>query len=360
MINIFNRHIKLAFLLSAALLFACDEDDPTPQSSVGKEGFFIVNEGAWGHGNASLSYYDRESGEVTNDIFYTANNERDLGDQAQSMTIHDDKGYIVVQNSGTIEVIDIDKFTIVATIDTDITSPRYFVGLDETKGYVSDWEDGFSSSVKVIDLTTYEVTSTISTGSGTNEMMIVDNKLYAVNAGGWGSDKSLSVINTSTDKVEKTIELGDNPNSLEVDAQGNVWVLTSGYTAYDQNWDIDLANSTKGSLIRLNSAGEITLNLTFPEFSSPSHLRVNYPKSTLYFNYNGGIYAMETSATELPATPLIEGYFYGLAVDPINGNIIGCEAPDFTTSGSIKIYNTAGSLQESLTVGIAPNGCTFK
>jgi len=361
MTNFFKLSFWVILIVTTLFIVSCDDDSVDPQQPpVGTDGYFIVNEGGFGNGNASLSFYSRETGTVTNDIFYHANDELPLGDQAQSMTIDDTLGYVVVQNSGKIEVIDINTFVLVATIDEEITSPRYFVGFSDTKGYVSDWEDGFSSTVKVIDLSTHMVTKTIPTGSGTNKMMVHGNKLYAVNAGGFGNDNTLVIINTTTDEIEETIELGDNPNSLQADANGNIWVLCSGLTAYDENWNVDLDNSTKGSLIKLDNDGEPLLNLPVSEFSSPSDLEISPDGQKLYYLYNGGVYTVSISDTELPDTAIIDSSFYGLAIDPIDGTIIGCEAPSFSSAGNIKIYSVAGTLAATHAVGIAPNGCTFK
>jgi hypothetical protein len=80
----------------------------------------------------------------------------------------------------------------------------------------------------------------------------------------------------------------------------------------------------------------------------------------LYYNYNGAVYAISTSATTLPESEFIKKDFYGLAVDPFNDELIGCEAPDFSSAGSIYVYDAAGTLKKSYNVGIAPNGIGFK
>lgn len=356
-------HFFISILITASIfLTGCQDEDPTPVTpQVGAEGFFVVNEGAWGAGNASLSFFDRNTGAVSNDLFYNANNGRSLGDQAQSMAIHNTLGYIVVQNSSKIEVIDIATYKSVATIDDEIESPRYFVGYSATKGYVSDWgSDGITGSVKVVDLNTFKVTKTISTGQGANQLLLNGDMLYMVNAGGWGRDNSLVIINTTTDEIVEEIEVGDNPNSLQIDAAGNIWVLTSGHSQFDQNFEFVEAESTKGTLVKLDASGEVQLTLPFETFSSPKGLKINKEGNTLFYNYSGAIYQMSTTDNTLPTSPFIDKSFYGFAIDPFDGSVVGCEAPDFSTSGNMHIYSNTGEISTTLKVGIAPNSCTFK
>lgn len=358
----FTNRILQLLAVCTIFLFSCTEDDGGVDFGSGDQGYYIVNEGAFGNGNTSISFYDKSTGQVTNNVFYTTNG-IPLGDQAQSMTIHNDYAYIAVQNSSKIEVVDLDDFSSIVTVNSGIESPRYFVGLDEDKGYVSDWgSDGVSGTVKVLDLNDFTVTKTIEAGSGTDQMLIVGSNLYVVNAGGWGSDNTLVIIDTETDEVTQTIELADNPNSLQVDSDGNIWVAASGYTAYDwDTYEIIEEESTSGALIKLDGNGTVLTTLSFDVIgSSPSNLSINGTGDMLYYTFAGAVYEMSIAAESLPAEVFISESYYGLAVDPVDGSIIGCEAPDFSSAGNVDIYSSIGELIETHVVGIGPNSCTFK
>jgi YVTN family beta-propeller protein len=339
----------------------CSDDDPEPVDP-GTHGFFIVNEGGYPNDNSSISFYNSETDKITEDVFFSING-RKLGVQAQSMTVFEDKGYIMVQGSAKIEVIDANTYKSIATITEEIESPRYFLGVSATKGYVSDWgANGVTGTVKVIDLSTNTVTKTIATGKGANRMLKVGNAVYVTNAGGWGNDNTVKIIDTNTDAVTATITVGDNPNSIQLDAAGNIWVASSGAIAYDENWNIDEENSTKGSLSKITPDNTESLRLEVASVTSggAGNLSVSPDGKTLYYTFNGGVYSLSNTATALPTTALVTKSYYGLVVDPASGNLIGTLAPNFSSAGTIEVLTPSGSVVDTHTAGIGPNGVAFK
>ncbi len=356
-----NRIKQILIILSIFAFQACDSDDNEQVIPTGSEGFFITNEGAFGGSNASLSFYNRNTNTVNNNLFFSAN-ERPLGDQVQSMALHEGKGYIAVQNSAKIEIIDASDFTSINTISDNIFSPRYFLGITSGKGYLTDWgSDGFQGSVKVIDLNTNSVIKSISTGQGANQLLIHNNLAYVANNGGRGRDSTISVIDTNADAIVSTIVVGNNPNSLQLDAEGNIWVTASGYLAFDENFAIIEEESIPGSISKITDGQEVLrLYVDKVNYNIPNKLSINKERSTIYYTYDGGVYSLSTSASSLPSSPLISKNYYGLAIDPITDNIIGFESPNFSSSGAMDVYSSQGNLIESYEVGIGPNGCAFK
>ncbi len=123
--------------------FGATEPEPIYDDSLG---LFITCEGNFMYGNASLSYYNIEERKVENRVFRRANG-ADLGDVAQSMTIHDGRGYVVVNNSGIVFIIDPDTFVITGTIE-GLTSPRYIHFVDDHGGGLYAYFDAVDDGVR--------------------------------------------------------------------------------------------------------------------------------------------------------------------------------------------------------------------
>ena len=127
--------------------YQLEEDFAAPQN-----GLFVINEGNFQYGNASLSFYNPVDNEVDNEVFFRANGMK-LGDVAQSMTIHGDKGWIVVNNSHVIFAIDTKTFKETGRIE-NLTSPRYIHFVSDTKAYVTQLWD---NKIFIVDPRRYEI-----------------------------------------------------------------------------------------------------------------------------------------------------------------------------------------------------------
>ncbi|MCH7534652.1 MAG: YncE family protein, partial [Bacteroidetes bacterium] len=138
---------------------------------------FVINEGNFQWGNSSITHYNLENGVVTQDVFQGANNGMSLGDVAQSMVIHDSKGFIVVDNSNKIEVVEIDSFSSVGTI-TGLVAPRYIQIINSSKAYVTDLYAGY---ISIFNPSTLAITGQVNVPGHTEEMVMVNNKVYVTN-----------------------------------------------------------------------------------------------------------------------------------------------------------------------------------
>ena len=113
---LYNMLLRLGkyFFLFPLFFIACDdlEDKPSivPESNgdvfeTGTAEMYILSEGLFNQNNSSLARYSFNRQRCTNNYF-SANNQRGLGDTANDIAIYGNKIYVVVNVSSTVEVID--------------------------------------------------------------------------------------------------------------------------------------------------------------------------------------------------------------------------------------------------------------
>ena len=352
--------ILVALTISVLLFSGCKKDDPKKKSigTIGSlsSGVFISCEGKFMGGTGSVSFFDRNNGNLYNDLFYTVNG-FPLGNIVQSVTIYNGKGFIPVNNANKMEVVDAGNFISKATV-TGLDLPRYFMGIDNGKGYLSQWGlYGGDGSVKVIDLNTNTVSKTISTGKGAEHMLLFNNKVYVACNGGYDTDSVVNIIDPATDAVVNSIVAGTNPAFLQIDANGKLWVLCIGkwksdYSALEQTGKlvkVDLSTNTVEASLPLVST-----------YSQPANFVINAAKTKLYYTFSGGVYSQDVNSSSLNSVPDINRSFYGLDIDPANDYIYATDPGNYSSGGWVVRYNSSHAKVDSFKVDIGPGNFFFK
>ncbi|MCB0395157.1 MAG: hypothetical protein KDD36_00800 [Flavobacteriales bacterium] len=331
-----------------------DEDkDDTVTPSAYTSGIFVVNEGLFGSGSGTVSFYNRTTGDVTSKIFESKNG-FPLGNIVQSVTVNDDMAYVVVNNANKVEVVESGDFLSTATI-TGLDAPRYVL-VNGSRAYITEWgKTGNEGAVKVLNIFKNTIDKTISTGKGAERMAFLNNRLFVACAGGFGNDSVVSVINAQVDTLLTNWEVGPNPNSLQLDANDKLWVLCGGRWKSDNS-----AIEAPARLVRIDpSTGNVELTLPFSTASTASSLVINDAGDKLYYMFNSKLYAHDISSSTLAATPLISRGFYGLGFDPVSKYLYACDAGNFSSEGKVLRYEETGAVVDSFQVGVAPNGFAF-
>lgn len=345
----------------ATLLFtSCSDDNDDNEIRIPlayEEGILVSHEGNFGQGNASVSFVSSDLSTVENNLFTTVNSVDALGDTAQSMAFNGDTAYIIMNGSQKIEVVNRYTFESIATIggpsEADFLNPRY-MAIANGKGYVTNWGDGSNTEddyVAVINLETNTVMSTISVVEGPEKIVAYNNTIYVAQQGGWGANNVVTVIDATTDAVKTTITVGDRPNSLQLDADNNLWVISGG----NPSWT---GSETAGQMDKINTSDNtVSSTLSFATTEHPSNLEVD--ATELYYYLSGSVYTMAASSAELPTASLIEGLsFYDMAV--IDGKLYGVDASDFISNGSLEVYDLSdNTLIGSTEVSIIPGGIYY-
>ncbi|MFP4622350.1 MAG: YncE family protein, partial [Bacteroidales bacterium] len=275
----------------------------------------------------------------------------------QDLSFSQDKGYIVVNNSKKVEIVDKSTFES-ADVMNSISYPRQFLAIDQDKGYLTNGSssDGSKGEVLIIDLKDHIITDTIEVGKGPEDMVKVDNKVFVSNSGGWSSDNTVSIIDISSDKVIETVEVEDTPRDMVKDKNNNVWVFCNGPYTQDEGF-------TNSKLVKINNSSSDYQTSTFDigKISTNGYylLAIGTDKETLYFVGEEGVYEMNISDSNAPTEPIIDRIPYGLDVNPENGNIY-CMVPKTDAKGYLLRFNEDHTLKDSIQVGYNPNAVVFE
>lgn len=356
-------HTILIFILLA--LASCMNDDELwerqpvkhdPQSS----GVFIVNEGNFGYENASLSYYDIENELLYNDIFFNTNG-LPLGDVAISMSIRDSLGYVVVNGSGKVYVFNVNNFALQGKI-TGLTSPRYIHFVNDYKAYVTDL---YARSVAVVDPVSMFVSGQVDVNNNDplyyqhpTEQMVAYQKFVFTNC--WSFDNTILVIDAEVDQVVDSVEVLIQPQSMVMDKNNKLWVLSDG------GFEDNPYGHEQPALMRIDAASLLIEKVwRFDLDDLPSELCINGGGDTLYF-LNRHVYrhAIQSAGdpTVFAESPYAgaSGGFYGLAVDPERSDVYVADAIDLVQNGVVYRFNAGGQALDTLKVGIIPGSFCFK
>lgn len=345
-------------LIGLSVLFSACTDTPTPVLGDYEEGVFTVNEGVFGQTSGTITYYNREHKTTESKIFKKVNM-RDLGDVVQSLTFYEDKGYIVVNNSNKIEVVNAHTFEEKAQI-TGLRLPRYFLPVSTSKAYVSEWgTDGLTGSIAVLDLTNHTISNRIAVGVGPEQLLLKDGKVYITHVGGYASNNIVTVLDSSTDQVETTIDVLDRPSACVEDLDGNIWVACAGKVAYLTYPVVDTANSTESALVKIDPlSNTVVQTQSFGKGNAVSNLIINSnTKAELYYSRSGKVWKYVIGAGA--ETALFSGSFYGLGYDPVSTYIYAATSVGVNLAEA-KRYQTNGTLVDSYTVGVFANSFVAK
>ena len=353
-----SKNTLWALLAAVTFSFmACTKGDDKPESAYAS-GVFISCEGAFPNGTGTISYYNRVDS-TRGDIYSTENSGSKIGSVLQSYNVFQGVGYLMVNNANKMITVNPKTFVATATYDTGFVLPRYMLGVDMNRIYVSTWgKDGINGSIRLFDLSANpkKISRIIPTGKGTGKMILVNGKIWAVNEGGLGKDSTVVIVSTAADTVvEKRIEVGLGPKDIVADNNGNIWVLCSGY--FDRTGG--------GKLVQIRD-DKVYKTFDIPKYSSA--LVLDNAKTTLYYiGGDGKIYSKDPlNFNANPPSVFLENAafkgLYSLGVDPKSGYLYVGDAIDFTNGGQIFIYDLTTKAVKTVLktgVGVAPNGFYF-
>lgn len=354
----------IAALGSLLMLNSCDNGDDFPPNGGDDPKYertlMVCNEGGFMNDNASLSTYIPSTKRFKNNVFYDKN-KIPLGDVLNSLTLHNEIGYAVVNNSGHIYAFDAYTYEIKGVIK-GLTSPRYMYIINDQKAYVTDIA---SNAITIVNPETFQVTGSIDVGATTEQIAIRGNYAYVTN---WSYGNKVFKVDLLSDAVVGTLQVTLQPNSIVTDKNGAIWVLSDG--GYQ-----GLEGQTKPAITIIEPESFVIQRvIEFPTITtSPCKLTINKDKDRLFFlnsgmggyiPLDGGVYAMPISADRLPDVPIIPEngrVFYNYINDPFQQDeFYIAHSPTAGAPGEVERVQGDGKLIDHFAAGIFPGFMIFR
>ena len=379
----------LLLLCGSLALYAC-HTDPVPEAPSkdsaltgtkvdvagipsGIRKIFVLNEGGMGANNATLDFLRVSDGNYITGAFKKMNPAEGagLGDVGNDIVVIGDEVWIVVNNSGIVEVLSAKDETEIAAIT--IPTPRN-IAFDEHYAYVTSWAGAFAQytyddkggvtltdfknpkgQVYRINLETKKIDGQVEVGWQPEGIACYNGRLYVANSGGiacslppdYAYDKTVSVIDVKSFKVTKTLEVEINLKSVCSDNAGNIYVTTFGNfaTIHSGLYMIDTRNGDAVKKIGDYVSAMTIFGQTVFCIGNENELDWSAPRV-----YKGWSCTKGVKGTF--SLPVNSANLYGIIALDADTFLTG-DAGDYFNPGSVTLYHK-GSISWTVPSGVCP------
>lgn len=379
------KKASLLLLCGAFLYCACQNQQPeVPSADADLTGtkvdlsgvvtsakkVFLLNEGGMGSNNASLDFLRISDASYITSAFKKMNPEAaaGLGDTGNDIAVYGDEVWMVINNSGLVEVVSAKDEKELAAIK--VATPRS-IAFDDKYAYVTSWAGAYAiygpdysitdfknpkGMLYRIDLKTRKLDSkAVEVGYQPEGVAVHDGKIYVANSGGIASslppayayDNTVSVIDAASFTLEKNIEVAVNLKNVYADGKGNIYVTTLG-NFYDVH----------SGLYRILAGGSVA---KVADYVSISALKGD----TLWFVGNAEEFDFSATQRTWKAFRCKDGVLaevnlpvgsltapYGLCALSDNAFLVS-DAGDYWNPGSVSLF-LDGAKKWTVTAGVCP------
>ncbi|EHO15109.1 DUF5074 domain-containing protein [Myroides odoratimimus] len=345
--KILTRSLVFSLL---ALTFACSSDDnnqnedgfriippsaPTPL--IQPSGFYIANEDWYGTDKGTVNFLDYGLNRKYR-IYREANNGSTLGATTTMGVAYGEHYYLVSKQDNRFAVTDKD-FKIIKTFEDIQGDGRSFVGVSDTKGYIST-----GNGITIYHINSQTIGTKVDGINGqTGNMVYVDGKVYAAVQG-----KGLVIINTDTDTVIDTKAGGYTQVTL--DKNGIVWA--------GKGSEIERINPKDTQDIKTYNIAVAPINGSWGAWN-PGSMSPSMKEDAIYWTKGNKVVKFNTKTGELndefyelgldDMNNKLAFYGAGLRVDPIKDDLVLLiKRPGWGSNGSYnwtRIVSNTGALK---------------
>ncbi len=318
-----------------------------PVTILAQTNVFILCEGNMTQLNSSLWILNEDLNQITGPIHWDSI-ANPLGDVGQSMTIYNNKLYIIMNNSHTIEVVDLsDSIHYEMTISVLGASPRE-MEVVEGIGYLTCWN---LHGILVIDLDSGTLLDTLvlSDVGQPEDIVFSDGKLYTSikQNSDWSAGHQIFEISINTEPtITDTFEVIDGPGQMLIH-DGFLYVVS---TYFDASYNSYIGMSRIDLL-----TGEVTKKDYGQTYIYDSD--ITFYNDKIYFTYSTGIVPLSDSLT-IEESGLIGNLSGIYSMASYNGYIY-FGLSDYIAPDDIIVLDSLGNQIGSFTVGACPGSFAF-
>ena len=218
--------------------------------------------------------------------------------------------------------------------------------------------------VAKVDTVTLQVVDTCTVGYQPDELVVVGNKLYVANSGGYrvpNYDNTISVIDLETFTEIKKIEVAINLHRLELDKYGYLYVSSRGdyYYTPSKTFIIDTKTDQVIKTLNLLPNTEMTLCGDSLYIYSTEWSYLTNSNTISYAIYDVAKRKTVTRNFITDGTEKEIAIPYGIAVNPETKEFFVTDAKDYVTPGTLYCFNPDGTKKWSVTTGDIPAHFVF-
>ena len=342
-------------------------------------GMYLLNEGNMGSNKSTLDYLDLSGSDSTVHYLRNIYSERNpstvmsLGDVGNDCQIYGSRLWLVINCSNKVEVARASDAVRIGKVD--IANCRYVTFKDQyayVSSYVGSVYDGSSSplgSVYKVDTLTLQKVDSCSVGYQPEEMAIVGDLLYVANSGGYqgmtgqGYESTVSVVDLSTMREIRKIEVAPNLHHLKADGNGRLWVTSRGnYVDLDSR----LYWMEKGADGQMKVGGVIDQPVSdlcivgdSLYFYGSQWSELTITNTVTYGIVN--VCTCQIVSTSLSDAPELQKIRmpYGIIVNPIDRDFYLMDAKNYVSSGELLHFLPDGTFDWKVRTGDIPAHAAF-
>lgn len=343
--------------------------------AVGEKGLFaklfVLNEGNFQKNNSTLDFFRFSDGYYVSDAFGSMNPAvvQGIGDTGNDLALNEGKLWLVMNGSGYVHVLDAFDETLIASIA--VPDPRY-IAFDKSYAYVTSYAgaiyggDEVKGKVYRISLSTYKVDGEVEVGCQPEGVAVSGNKLYVANSGGYNyiHENTVSVIDLSSFKVSSSVTTASNLHYMASDGQGAVYVSSYGESTWSQDADGNWIQSMSEpmGLYKISGASSSQVkdvHVSCMTMCSDGYIYAIGNAEELTGGYSNMLYKVSVkdgsvTSKAISGTDAAKvGNPYGICVAPGTGDIYIADA-DYTGPGKVWCFTKDLKEKWSAVAGMLP------